>query len=727
MSRIRVLALLAVVGFASGFARAATVDVQGPNGGNGATGATGVPDPNVPYVCFGGTGGNGQDGAPASAVASAPDPANGATATGGSGGLGGKGGAAAPVALGQGGNGGSGGNGGAAQATATTSGAFSSATANALAQGGSGGAGGMGGAGAPDYIDGSPGHGGSGGRADSLAQATSTAGAASAISSATGGNGAAGGPQINQPQEPFTSPIGDSAFVGPGGVGGDASATSQATATGDADAQARAFAGPQGTANTSATVGASATANATAASQTGNATATAEATGGAAIRGDTLTDVPGVGSATARATSVSGNATAIARNIAGRPANGFSGSLVADPEFPGGPGGSASAVDAVSGSAGGLLTLIQEARASGVSGPGAGAASTLHAANPGGGSLLAQSIANGGAQGGAATATTEATVLNSARVEADATANAAFTSDAVPCGIYDCGVQYGTGGNADARAKASGRGEVVAQANATALNAPTTHLASEASTVGPISRAAVSLDLHTPMDGTQAYFGVDPMQFSVSGATRAAVGSAALLPAAPTRGNGEANLFAVPSASDVATWTQGGAHVADALQNGRALGLGSLSAGGRNTHVDMEYTGSLELDLTNAELDASHHLALAFMDPTSAGSGIDLLHLQLSRGSQTVFDRSFSDSASAITALDDGVFQLGALLASGSDTTPLVLSFDVGFGADPDAAFALRLALLDSTVPEPALALLALGGLLACLAPQARQRGGASR
>jgi hypothetical protein len=600
---------------------------------------------------------------------------------------------------------------------------------HADATAGNGGAGGFAGAGLDAF--GSPGAGGAGGTAIADGSATAQNGAASATATARGGPGAAGGLRAasNTPFPNYTGAV--------AGLPGSATATAEAVAAhGDADAQARAFGGksnqfahgqPPGSvsiADSLHTDGAPASAQASAQSDSGNATATAEATGGQAGRADSLQARGGPAAAQAHAVSVSGDATAITRIQSGAASPTYQGPLLSSPTDPGGPGADALSLDAVSGSAGGRLTLIQEVTASGSNSPtlgsGGNADSELHATNPAGGQLHAEVTATGGFGAGDARAIVVATGATRARVEASAHAVNGASGTPVSCGVVQCGLIYGPGGDSDARATAIGHGVVAATANARGINAPAQHAESEVVTIGAISGA------HSAVAVSSNGFSPGGIYFPIPDITRsatasAAIGDTAAAPgsSAPAARTGETHIFGAPSAADVASWTAGNPNAIEALTDGHALALGSISTGG-GADIALQYSGDLAVDLAASEFGPSEHLALVLLDPAAIG-GIDGLHLALTRQGETVFERSFSDAGSALAGLDDAVFHLGQLVGPGEDLTELVLSFNVSLPMSAAyGSFSLDFALLSSPVPEPSTLLLALASTLACVAARAR-------
>ena len=707
-------------GGAGGAGGAATVPVTSPDstnsatanggaggaGGSGGNGAFWNGSPASSVGSFvpgsGGAGGAGGD-ANASAANAAPTLPEGmtqASATGGQGGAGGLGGNSSLYGADSSGQGG---KGGAAVADSLATGNVF-ATSQASATGGTGGNGG-------DAADlsfytqsNAAGSGGDAGDAHAHASASSASSLASATASATGGNGGSGGE--NAPFTQLALPI-----LAAGGRGGDATALADANAlSGDATAHAIALGGSGGT-------GAATSGSASAAAQsiTGSATATAEATGGAAT---TETGSGGVASPTATATSEKGNATAtaIARTGAAIPAH-FDGSLVSSNLVGGSPGTDATLVDAVSGSASGRLTLTQQAIASDTGelyGEGGSAHSQLHASNPGGGELVASTTSSGGAGAGSADALVSATVSNSARVQAFATATAGAVAMPYYFETTQYGVDYLVGGTASATATAQGLGLVEAHSTASGTNSPGLHAATAALSVGPIAGARTSLDAAANAQSALDYGFTFPPGYaqelpgSVSAATELHAADAPLT-SAPVLHTGEANLFGAPNPGDVGTWALGHPNVTAGLEAGAALGLGSVAGAGNSLNV-ITYSGQLELDLTNSALDPQTRLGLAFLDSASTGLGFDALHLTLSRSGTVLFDRSYTTPAAALADLDDHVFRVGLALTPGDATTPVVLAFSFELPSGSDAtAFGFNFAML--IVHEPEAAGLVLGSL----------------
>lgn len=671
-------------------ARGATIVVSGATGTTGATGAPA--DPNVPFSA-GQPGGSGGAGESVDAQSTSVDPSNTAQAGGGMGGTGGTGGAGAPVpplGFSVGGPGGTGGAGGAANANAQASTA-GAANANSSAYGGPGGAGGAGGSG--DSV-GQPGAGGAGGLATATSGATSSGGNATATSLGQGGDG-----------------------VGTG-LAGTASADANAAAAGSAAATATAIGGI-------ANLGGNATAHAAAQSSNGSASATAAATGGTAR----TSGGGGDASATAQAVSLTGDATATARVTSGSGPGSTKGPLVSDPILPGGAGRDATLIDAVSGSAAGRLTLIQEVTASsshsdatagsGYPGtaPAGSARSESHGSNPGGGELVVQSTANGGNDGptgGKADSIAVATVSNGARVEAIAIANGGRNAPiGYLGGIYPTFQSVGVGGDTTSHATATGLGEVAATATSHAWNSNLQQATSSAASVGVVGGVSVSLERHGGVySGPGIVPAPDVSQWTIAGSGIGA--SAPQIDASSLHARtADTRLFGAPNAADVAAWTAGNADAASALAGHSALALGSLAFGGSKT-VAFGYSGQMELDLTNANLAPGTIFALAFLDPTSIGAGISLLHLTLSGGGQTLFERSYTNPADALAELDDSVFQLATSLTPG-DVTQLVFAFEAQLPTDTvDPGFGLDFALI-TAVPEPGAALLLALALAVCL------------
>ena len=631
----------------------------------GAPGVAGAPG--APAVGGGGTGGTGGAGGSGDALASTPDATNQAAAIGGPGGAGGNRGPGArrsqrlAVRLwrewwdrryGR------------SRERARDHGHHGRrrACGGGLRAAGAGGTGGGGGEGTGVPGAGSDGAGGNGGSALAESSASATTGNATALSVARGGAGANNG--APQPQSPFEEP-----FVhgsSPGGGGGAAVANATAVSvSGDASASAGAIGGNAAAGGGSASAsspewpgGAPAEAHATAMSESGTATALAEARGGQAARTATLTGTGGPATPTAHAESVTGDASATARGIAGLGSPTWEGPLVSSPVLPGGPGASMQLVDAVSGSAGGRLTLVQEATATGGS-----ARSVLHATNPAGGELAAEVSASGAGETNPGEAIVEAIGATDARVDARAHATGGTSASTVYCGIVACGLFYGVGGDGLAAASATGHGEVVSLAEARGANSPVLQAIGNAETVGPVPGAHATLGVSGDAESGAVYFPIFDVTRTVTATSGVGTAAPQLDPTAAAARAGQTSLFGAPSAGDVALWTSGNPASASALASGQALALGSLQAGG--SPIALEYTGALELDLTRAAFSPSQHLGLAFLDPTSAGS-LALLELRLTRDGETLFARSFDSDAAALAELDDAVFDLGPLFAPGT-------------------------------------------------------------
>ena len=608
------------------------------------TGTDGVAAPPAADAPLQGEDGqNGQAGGPATAVADAPDAENDATAVGGMGGAGAAGGNGLPLSD-------------------------------------------------PNSRGGRGGSGGPGGNASATATGSVSSGPATAISQATGGAGGPGALQglpLLPPDGPFQTRL-----DGGAGQGGFASATSNAASPDSATAVATGRGGASG--------GASASASAQA--RSGAATATAESFGALAgpqfshasaesVSGDAhalavATSDSGAGVPIASATSQSGNASAIAR--ASSAADAF-----------------VTYNDLVSGSAGGRLTLIQEVTAGDAQDApcvdcGGDAENFLNAVNPGGGELVGRVSAQGGFRQGPARAIVTSTVTNAARVESDASAIAGG-------GNYSREVIQGGTRGGYASATAVGLGEALSSSLARATNSHA-HADATARSVGAVTAASATLDASGPdYDGDP---GPVPNQ-DRGGSALAAIASSAALPQPVELRTGEGRVFASPSESDAAVWLSGSPNAQAAAGAGHVLALGSIAGRGGaagaepGTRVDQQFDGTLSLDLTHAELAPGSHLALAFLEVTpGAGAERDVLHLSLSRDDQTVFDRSYGDSARPLSELDDQVIDVGALLGTG-DLTHVQLAFSLLLPAqlENDGALGLTLALIET--PEPALLWLA--------------------
>jgi hypothetical protein len=668
----------------------------------------------------------GGDGTDAVATALDPDPVNSATATGGNGGAGGPGGDVDPNLPSMypypiGGPGGAGGNGGSASARAETNVSTGDTSATAVAHGGSGGAGGPEGLPTASSIGLPPrGNGPSGvvGAGDARSSAVSLAGNATSLSQSTGGSSHATSSAESHGGTASSTAQGN----GLGSVPNDVTATASAQA--DLEATAAATAGGVGatTANaTSLSQTGGATANATAGSGygasapaeshasavthgSGDASASAIAHGGDAPAQDPPSfPPPAAGQATASADAVSdhGNATASVSATAGNGSPPNVPITVSGNVTGGSAGGDMALVDAVHGSAAGKLTLSQEA-IGGVGGAvrGGNAQSDLHAANPGGGDLFAESIARGGAtvtigpptqfaaQGGNAIANVVATDTHGASVEAHTTAIAG-TGQAP----FFLGPSYGS---ANAHAAAQGLGPMIARAESVTGTASAQGVLAEVLGSGPIARTAAQLTAVPFPNPYGNSYGVTA--FGAEARLNTAAGS----PLPASAGGVQALTVGAPSAQDVATWTQGSPHTQDALLNQNVLALGSTV-----THTEGTL-GSLEVDLDTASLSDDTRLGIAFFDPTSSGA-FDLLHLELTVDGQVRFDQSFADQASALAALDDAVLALGALGAPQDTVRRVVLAFDLEGQAQNLPGIGFNFAVF---APEPAPAAL-LGAVLA--------------
>jgi len=673
--RTRAFTIALLLWIPAGLALAASITVTGTNGTPGSAGAD--------SATAAGDGGPGGAGADATAVADSPDASNDAHAFSGTGGPGGTGGNG--ISGGVPGAGGLGGTGGNANATAVTTLVTGAADAFAQAGGGLGGAGGAGGT--------------SSAHPPGAAGPAGASGMVEAHSSATSGDSATANSDATQGAQ-------------------DTLATAQAHAgSGDAVAGAAGYGGNQFGASNLGTTPGNGTADADAFSHSGNALAAATGIGGA---GHDVSHRGGSGTAQAHAVSDTGDATATTNSHAGDAFPRLFGLRPSDPVAPGGPGADASAIEAVSGSAAGLLTLTQATFATDsqqfTGGGGGNATSVLHASNPGGGRLLAQVSSRAGFGGGDANALVVATVGNASRVEANANAMAGGDGPSA-CFAGSCEVIYGAGGDGNASATAIGQGEALASSAASGINAPTLHVDAAAETVGAVQRTSATLDRTGPLDLRQDFARIPPKSLSAI----AGVATSAALPGAV--GNGaEARMFGAPSATDLATWTSGNPNAQAALATGQALALGSVSAATTSflaPSASFQFTGGLELDLTRTAVAPGRHLELAFLDPTAAAASFDALHLTLTRdGSAILFERQYTTSASAVTDLDDHVFDLGELAGAG-DVTHLVLSFSGELPTEGDtplvtsSVFSFTYAVL---APEPGVTGLALLGAAAGLA-----------
>lgn len=725
------------------------------NGGDGGAGGNGGdstgPAPGGLIFAFGGNGGDGGAGGAAVATANASvasGPAQAfATSAGGNGAEGAAGGSGVPGpddGFYAGGSGGKGGAGGSALADASSAAASGAALASARAAGGSGAPGGVGGTGRD--LGALMGGGGVNGDAEANSIAIGRDGA-SAEAEATAGDGlfvgdnprgalaTADASSSEGTASATANALGGHTDFGEG-TGAEAHATASAEGSSDAIANSRATGGRAGTDRgapisqaiaTSAAFsqGGSAEAHASAATDgTAEASATAEAFGGAAafVLGTPPSAPGGEQIATATATSQLGDATAIARQTAGDGSSGSVGPLVSGPVYSGGPGASSTMLDAVTGGAGGLLTLVQEARGgdAGLNATGGAARSELLLAeNLLGGELVAVARAVGGSfqeplhsnvnsppiyvssGGGAASAIVVATDTQGQRVEGHASAEGGRGN--IP---WD-GLAT-RGGEALSYATARGLGQVLARADATTHSAVHANANSSAETLGPIAGARSALDLIAadPHPSVRYQHWTRRVETEAGIGVAASIGGTAL----PSFGERHARLFAAPLATDVTTWALGNPTAEAALADSEVLALGSLAASSE-LDDDAHLTGSLALDLDAGSFDGSTQLALAFLDPTAVGEGIDLLHLRFSVDGVDVFDESFEDTASALAGLDDALIELGALGDSDDALRTLVMSFELDFlDATETGAFAFDFVLLAKAgVPEPTAAL-----LLAC-------------
>lgn len=671
---------------------AASLDVTGVSGAPGA-----------------GPGDSGAPGQPVTAALDNFDPENDATATGGNGGAGGPASVSPAVPPGAGGSGGS---------------AFASATgenfpdfASASARGGNGGNGGTAGShtGPPpisaSYLDYGPG--GNGGDAEARAS-LDTSNYADAEATAVGGSGGLGSTDLGLPSTRGTTgratalahAVGVLPTANASATGSHALAQSDATSIFDqANAYSEAI-GVTGAAGLLEPTDSLPTAIASArAHNADDANASANATGNTA----------GTSRAFAEAYSDSGRATALATQNAGAapPTN---------PETPpyhgpfpalGGAGGSTDAVDLVRGATTGLLTLSQTANGQiGSNGYAGGAASSaLHAVNPLGGNLRADSNANAGAgsavcdfdqnpyvcrsgTGGNAVATLHAAGAFNSSIDARATANGGNGGqDYSP---------YGINGNASATATAEGAGTQFVHAGAGTRTGAEMDAAAHALGPGGIAgvHAQVSLDALAP-DGLR--YAVDQDVAAEAGMRVATTGSDRP-DGAPFFG-GYARLFARPVASDVTTWFADRPLSSAAAAERGVLALGSLGRGGEIPGGTYSPTpemavmhGSVSLDLTASDFTPSDTIALSFLGDSGSFA---LLDVALDRDGQELFHRSFSHDA---TDLTDLVVELGAIATPGHDQTRFTLSWTF---QEPEFSarefYSMNFAFLGpSPLPEPA-------------------------
>jgi hypothetical protein len=282
-----------------------------------------------------------------------------------------------------------------------------------------------------------------------------------------------------------------------------------------------------------------------------------------------------------------------------------------------------------------------------------------------------------------------------------------------------------SGGEALSHATVQGLGEVVARADSRTAGSAHSNAQSDAETLGPIVGVHAALDTLTipPSNLNPAVF----VRFLDTEATlRAATAVDGAV--SPALGRNSAFLFAAPQAADVATWTGGNANAQAALAvpDAHVLALGTVAGTSRPTD-DGSLTGRLAVDLDGASHSSSTQLAIAFLDPTADGSSLDLLHLRFEVDGATVFDESFTDTASALAGLDDELVSLGALGASANPIRTLVLSFELDFIEPPaDGSFALDFALLATPEPTPGLLVLAAAAVFG-LARVSRRSGALRR
>jgi hypothetical protein len=547
-----------------------------------------------------------------------------------------------------------------------------------------------------------PGPGGTGGAGgDALSGAVSHAGSGAALANASAHGGAGGGSVTTPPfgSDPFATdpPL----PVTPAGQGGSAQATATATSdSGAATALAQSQGGDSGFGGPSAgsSNGGGATANANAETSGADAAnATAMATGGQA--GLASRQPGGVAHAEAHAQSLHGDATATAQQIGGAGAASTVGPLVSSRAVYGGTGQSSVMLDQVSGAAAGRLTLIQQAvgGAGSPNGSGGSASSTLHATNPLGGDVSAEADATGGSGGGSAYPDTTASNGGNASASVTATDSAGSAAEAIARaeGGFGGGTAYGpmSGGRADAAASAIGLGGVRSLATAVSRTTydltPGAHARSDSLSSGPVLGAHADFSLTA-----QAFAGRSLEVESSVGVTAGSLG--------PTSaGERRALLAAAPLASDVAALAAGHANAEAAVADWQVVGLGHLGSE-TNASETGALTGSFGLDLRSASFGGPTQLELVFLDPTSAGAGLDLLHLNFSVDGTGVFDASFSDSATATAALDDDVVDLGALGPSLASIRKLVLSVELDQSGVTDSAYGFSfLVLAKAAVPEP--------------------------
>jgi len=164
--------------------------------------------------------------------------------------------------------------------------------------------------------------------------------------------------------------------------------------------------------------------------------------------------------------------------------------------------------------------------------------------------------------------------------------------------------------------------------------------------------------------------------------------------------------YGLPDAAAGATWLAGSPRVQAAVENnGELLSVGLISGESYVRHSSSRI--SFEIDTTSLEGDESLYFGLLGVDST--GLGFNALHVQLEANGNTVFDESFSDSASANASLYDLIVATRIDGADVDGLVEMVVHMDLDFGAGSgNLAFAV---FSSSSVPEPSLI-----ALFACLA-----------
>jgi hypothetical protein len=178
------------------------------------------------------------------------------------------------------------------------------------------------------------------------------------------------------------------------------------------------------------------------------------------------------------------------------------------------------------------------------------------------------------------------------------------------------------------------------------------------------------------------------------------------------QGFGGLALSALPLAADVPLWLEGNPNASSGAANGEVLALGW--AIGTTTGGSLDGSSEFNVPLDGFADDSV--LSLAFLDSFALDAPgplpFEFFHLRLDDGDDTLFEVELTDLDAALAELDDAVFVLGTIESFGDELAELVLTVEVSAGS---RGFATEFALLVGPVPEPALALAALG-LLAAVA-----------